>query len=344
MSQNGSKNIDISVIIVAFGFPDAKLKKTLANITNQSYSSYEIVLIWAKFPKTLDINQYFKSNSINSSKIQFHHFEENLGYAKGNNLGSKFAKGDKIVIMNPDVETLPAFLTEMVHTFAYLQKLNRTDKIVLNPRICNRFGNIEFAKIYLNFLGFSNNNFPMSDKIQRTMISSGCTFLISKRCFHHFHGFDESYFMYHEDTDLSYRLQKAGFKLYVDNNIPVWHLKTDYEYKMTDFKFFYWERNRLKFTLENASNLKRLLLCQLLLEPLMFVYALKAGLIKQKFMIYKYFIRNFLLLNHKNHKGVLNSYENYSSMEGIINEVPPKSIVYRSIKFYVKLLFYLYHS
>jgi len=62
--------------------------------------------------------------------------------------------------------------------------------------------------------------------------------------------FDEEYFMYHEDTDLCWRMRIAGYRCIVDPFAVVYH---HYEFSRSIRKFYYMERNRLTMMVKNYS-------------------------------------------------------------------------------------------
>jgi GT2 family glycosyltransferase len=77
---------------------------------------------------------------------------------------------------------------------------------------------------------------------------SGAAFVISRSVFEEIGGFDERFFLYAEDNDLSWRAQLAGYRcLYVPEAV-VHH---EYTPRFGPDKYFYLERNRYQLLLKN---------------------------------------------------------------------------------------------
>ncbi|MFX0132187.1 MAG: glycosyltransferase family 2 protein [Candidatus Hodarchaeota archaeon] len=337
------KEYYISAIVLANYQPNSSLIQVLKSLVDQNYTKYEIILIlWGK-TNQINYSEIFKKYNINLSKVSIWSSKKDLGYALGNNLGVKQAKGEFIFIINPDTILPSNYLKKMMSSFLYLENLKKTDKIMLGPKICHKDNINGISRIEINFLGFSYLDSKKTNNIRKTMISSGCSFLIKKKYFDKLGGFNTDYFMYHDDTEFSYRSTKIGFSHYVDNSIHLWHIKSKYGYKMTKFKFFWWERNRLKFTLENSSKKIKMLICQLLMEPFMYIYAIKKGFLLEKLKISAYIIQNLKTMISKKTKGK-KYFENYYNMEGILNEINLKSIVFLVLNFFVRILFLFYHN
>ncbi len=166
---------------------------------------------------------------------------ENKGFAKACNQGLQNARGAYILFLNPDTivgednfeksihffETHPntgalgvkmvdeygRFLKEskrgFPHPFTALMKL--TGLSFLFPR------SAIFARYYLGHL---NEN-----QTHETDVISGAYMMIKKEVLHLTGGFDEAFFMYGEDIDLSYRIQKLGYKNYYYPEVTITHFK-----------------------------------------------------------------------------------------------------------------------
>ncbi|MNO40323.1 N-acetylglucosaminyl-diphospho-decaprenol L-rhamnosyltransferase [compost metagenome] len=77
--------------------------------------------------------------------------------------------------------------------------------------------------------------------------------MINKHLFDKVGGFDERFFMYYEDTDLSYRIKKLGFKLYFCPTAVVRHIHTGSSQEWSPFFVYHIYRNKLLFIFKNFS-------------------------------------------------------------------------------------------
>jgi GT2 family glycosyltransferase len=76
---------------------------------------------------------------------------------------------------------------------------------------------------------------------------SGAAFLIRRAVWEELGGFDESFFMYHEDTDISLRAALAGYRAVYVPEAVAWH---DYAASFGPQKVFWLERNRYALLLK----------------------------------------------------------------------------------------------
>lgn len=180
---------------------------------------------------------------MNYPQIHSIHSFENLGFGGGNNLGAQYANGKFLVFLNPDT------LVEHRWIDALIEALNTnsdvglaTSKVLLlnSPDRINTCGNnIHISGITL-CRGLNEPASKYSEREEVTAIS-GTAFIIRRNLFDRLGGFDESFFMYMEDTDLSLRARLAGYKCLCDPQSVVYH---DYVLDIGLLKTFYEERNR----------------------------------------------------------------------------------------------------
>lgn len=201
---------------------------------------------------------------------------ENKGYGAGNNLGVKRAKGEYIVVLNPDTIVEKDWLKELVEPFKNGGRLITTPKILLyDGSKINTCGNIN----HFTGLTFTRglNEHPERYNAQEYVSGfSGCCFAMRKEDFEELGGFDENFFAYNEDSDLSWRAHLKGFRiLYVPTSI----VRHDYKLNVPPEKIYHLEKNRY-LILRKYLSLKEFLLLILSLiitEFLTFGYALKLG-------------------------------------------------------------------
>ena len=158
--------------------------------------------------------------------------KSNLGFSRANNLGVSKAKGEYVLILNPDT-----ILAEDV--------LEKTLNFSEETKNIGALG-LRFIDGHGNFLPESKRNCPTvgiaikkivgqsslyyanqisEDEISKVDILTGAFMLMKRAVYIEMNGFDEAYFMYGEDVDLSYRLVKQGYENYYFGKSTIIHFK-----------------------------------------------------------------------------------------------------------------------
>ncbi|WP_147675991.1 glycosyltransferase family 2 protein [Algibacter pacificus] len=158
--------------------------------------------------------------------------KENLGFSKGNNIGVALAKGEYICILNPDTVVAEDTFTKLLNFSDKKEKLG-----IVGCRLMNGSGtflpeskrNIPTVKVSLKkILGYPNQyyaNHLEAESIGEVNILVGAFMLLKKSVYDAIGGFDEDYFMYGEDIDLSYKVLTSGYKNYYYGHTTVIHFK-----------------------------------------------------------------------------------------------------------------------
>lgn len=188
----------------------------------------------------------------------------NQGFAGGCNLGGRRATGQYLAFLNPDTVVVPGWLDALIAALEADPRMGlATSKILLlddRDRI-NTCGNeMHYTGLTLcRGLGTNCDTLTRGGEVSAV---SGAAFAIRRELFEALHGFDESFFMYMEDTDLSWRARLAGYRcLYVPDSV-VYH---DYTLRFGPQKTFYQERNRYVMLLKGLQWRTLLLLLPALL-------------------------------------------------------------------------------
>lgn len=155
--------------------------------------------------------------------------KENLGFAKGNNVGLKEARGKYILFLNSDTEVFPGSLNEAVNFMERNSEVGAlTAKTLLTDGKmdpdCHRGFPTPWASISY-FLGLEKF-FPKSklfgqyhkfylnlDADHEIDAGAGAFMLVPRKVIDQVGAWDENYFFYGEDLDFYYRIKKAGFKV-----------------------------------------------------------------------------------------------------------------------------------
>ncbi|APY01520.1 glycosyltransferase family 2 protein [Lacinutrix venerupis] len=158
--------------------------------------------------------------------------KENLGFSKGNNIGVKLAKGEFVCILNPDTvvgentfKTLLSFAKMQDNVGIVGCKLIDGNGIFLPESKRNvPITKIAIQKALGNDAHYYANHLN-ENEIGETDVFVGAFMLLKKTVYNEVKGFDEDYFMYGEDIDLSYKIKKAGYKSYYYGKTSVIHYK-----------------------------------------------------------------------------------------------------------------------
>lgn len=144
-----------------------------------------------------------------SHKIKIIHNPKNGGYGQGNNIGAKISQGNIIGIINPDVrlqeplfqKTISHFENKMVSSVGFQQKNNQLDYSFFHrPEF--------FFPLYSSILTkFCNKNSKFIDK---KFYLSGALVFFRKSDFFEIGMYDETMFMYLEETDIANRINKIN--------------------------------------------------------------------------------------------------------------------------------------
>jgi len=167
--------------------------------------------------------------------------KENVGFASANNQAIKEARGEYLVLLNPDTVLQENTLKVMMDFLDKNPEVGLAGCKILNPDgtlqlACRRsFPTpwVAFTKV----VGLSNI-FPRShifgkynlayldpDKTYEVDAVSGSFMFVRRRAIDEAGLLDEQFFMYGEDLDWCYRIKKAGWKIYYVHSTQVIHYK-----------------------------------------------------------------------------------------------------------------------
>jgi GT2 family glycosyltransferase len=169
--------------------------------------------------------------------------KENLGFAGGCHAGVRRTIAPLVLLLNPDAAPAPGCLDALRACAGARPGWGAWQALVTmaGGELVNTAGNVVH---YLGFGWAGDLGRPVAavdERPHEVGFCSGAALVVRREAWDAAGGFDERYFMYGEDLDLSLRLRLAGWGLGIAPAARVVH---DYEFAKGDYKWFYLERNR----------------------------------------------------------------------------------------------------
>lgn len=176
--------------------------------------------------------------------VRFIRSEVNLGFGAANNLGAQLAYGRILAFLNPDTVVEPGWLAALTKAIDADPSVGiATSRILLmnKPDCVNACGNDLHISGLALCRGMGKPVRSRSNEIKQVAAASGAAFAMRRDLFKAIGGFDETFFLYQEDTDLSIRVQMAGYRCIIVPESVIYH---DYQLNFGPRKTFFQERNR----------------------------------------------------------------------------------------------------
>lgn len=199
----------------------------------------EVVVIdnGSKIPFTLTENEKKKGIHLISTG-------ENLGFTGGSNRGIQFGlsqKADYVMLINNDTIVHSELLHELLKPFGnspkvaatvpkiYFAKgheyhLEKYKKEELGKVFWYAGGFVDWNNVFMRHRGVDEVDQGQYDKEEFVTFGTGCCMLIAKEALEKVGEFDDAYFLYFEDGDLSQRLLRAGYHIVYNPKAIVWHI------------------------------------------------------------------------------------------------------------------------
>lgn len=229
--------LKLSLIILNYNTRDL-LRSCLQSIHNSQSTIHNLEVIVVDNASNDGSLEMIK-NDFPKIKLITNH--QNYGFAKGNNIGIKEAKGKYILLLNSDTvvekDTLPMmvkFMEDNPMVGVATCRVELSDG-TLDPA-CHRGFPTPWASLTY-FLGLEKL-FPKSklfaqyhqtyknlNKAHEIDSPTGAFYLIRREVIEQVGLLDEDYFMYGEDLDWSYRIKKAGWKIMYAPDVKITHFK-----------------------------------------------------------------------------------------------------------------------
>jgi GT2 family glycosyltransferase len=251
----------ISVIILNHNGREF-LKPCLDSVLVCTYQNFEIVIVDnASFDDSVS---FVKSNYSIGERLTIITEKENRGVPGGRNIGFKHSRGDYIVFLDNDAVVDKNWIEGFLEVFFQDEKIAVAQAKLLSMLEKDRF---DHAGDFLTPFGFlverSNGakDIGQFDKVEDIFNAKGAATMIRSRVFRQLGMYDDSYFMYLEETDFCWRAWLSGYRVVFAPKSIVWHaystpLKDEKKYYSNYVIRYYGCRNYLITALKNAGSLR----------------------------------------------------------------------------------------
>lgn len=189
---------------------------------------------------------------------------KNIGFAGGNNLGIKAAKGKYIFLVNNDT------LFKQFNSQALIDRLESSDAIgIVCPKIRFAWGNnpIQFtgytplSKITVRnqAIGFGEEDKGQYETAHPTPYAHGAAMLIKRKALEKVGLMPECYFLYYEELDWSMMFTRAGYQIWYEPSCTIYHKESQATGHNSPLRTYYITRNRLLLVKRNYRGINKYL-------------------------------------------------------------------------------------
>lgn len=218
--------MELSIIILNYNTKDLTLD-CINSIVDQykkelTDNKFEIILV-DNNSEDQSIEDFKKLKVLGLTIIES---KENLGFAKGCNLGAKNSAGEYLLFLNSDTQIKDQGFLKMVNY------LNDNKNIgILGGKLKNEDGTSQpsggkfynLFNLFLMLYGFNKFLRESPNEIKKIDWVSGASLMIKRALFEKLGGFDKDIFMYLEDMELCFKAKTKGFSTYFYPNIMLFH-------------------------------------------------------------------------------------------------------------------------
>ncbi len=229
--------LEVSIIIVNYNTKDLVIDCIRSVINNTKAISYEIILVdnASTDGSVENVKEIFPSINIISSSV-------NLGFGRANNLASQNAKGEFLFFLNSDTILVEDSISKLYDFFISNEneiKIGALGCILVDKTFqVNGFGGKFptckeemkglFRTMLLNMKLITSHRkqtYPLNKEFFEVDYVIGADLMMRSSLFKKLNGFDPSFFMYYEETDLQKRMSLLNLKAFIYTKTRIIHLE-----------------------------------------------------------------------------------------------------------------------
>lgn len=247
------------VSIISINYNQAQVTcAMLASLRQLTYPNYEVIVVDNASPTEdpVQIEQEFP-------EVQLIRSKENLGFAGGNNLGIRVAKGKYCLFLNNDTEVVPHLLEPIVGV------LERDARVgIVSPKIIF-YGTDELIQYAgcdggispwtgrSHVTGHLEPDAGQHDISHPTALIHGAAMMVPTKVIREAGLMPELYFLYYEELDWCEMIKRQGYQNYYEAGAKIYHKESVSVGQGSVLRTYYMNRNRLLFIRRNSRSWQR---------------------------------------------------------------------------------------
>jgi len=300
----------IAIVYLLYYHNESYIDNVVSSLKKLTYpkDKIEFIVVSNEHPEDGSFVHYINDTVMPLSGKEIPHVtllpqQENTGFARGNNIGADWAVEhgfDYIFFHNNDGFFASNALEPLVEALEHDERIGMAQSLMLlhpDTEYVNSAGNI-FQ--YLGF-GYCDEYRTKADDLKLPAIkeiayASGACLMIRAELYKKYGGWDNDFFMYHEDLEWAFRLRSVGYKVVLVRDSLFYH---QYQFSRSISKFFFMERNRHAVMLMFFRWPTLILLAPMgiILEIGLWLFSIKNGYVDKRWDVYKYWLnkKNFML-------------------------------------------------
>lgn len=229
----------VSIVLVHYNTPEytTACLKSLSELKTRDFT-YKVVVVDNGSLEAFSLKKQYQSFATVVRSVT------NLGFTGGNNLGISHAietyDSEFVFLLNTDTELAQDSLKQLITALQNNPKMGAVcPKIYFGKG--HEFHTKEYSKEQLgNVLWYAGGSIDWRhlvgfhrgvdevdrgqfDNQQNSDFATGCAMLVRREVLEKIGGFDERYFLYFEDVDLSLKIRAAGYEIGFEPQAQVWH-------------------------------------------------------------------------------------------------------------------------
>lgn len=216
----------VAIVVLNWnGFEDTK--ECLDSLLAQTYKNFSIVVVENGSKDDSAKKIQMLEQALSDDKIHILYNEENLGFAGGVNTGIQHALAlnyDAVALFNNDATADPAWLSSLVREMDNKEEAGIVTGLLLHEDGKTIDSTGDYYSIWgMPFPRSRNRPTKSAEKSGHVFSGSGGASLYRASLFKDIGLFDERFFAYYEDVDVSFRAQLAGHKVYYTDKAVAYH-------------------------------------------------------------------------------------------------------------------------